>query len=545
MLVVGCAARTAPEPEPASTVFLSPTEHLVRASMALRGIRPSIDDLRAVDADPGQLDKIVDGYLASPAFAATVRELHNEVFLLRTQRAELTTPAMPPIATASFDEISSSMYDEPLRLIEDVVMSGQPYTHIVTTDYTMADPIAAAVWGLPHSDQPGWERTTWSDGRPAAGILSSSALYVRWRSAAANFNRGRANMIARALLCDDFLAGDVKLDTKVDLADPNVVATAVVENPSCAACHQTLDPLASYFFGFTQGPVNGSISAYPFEMYNASQEAMWLFTNGRPPMYFGQDVHGLAALGQAIASDPRFAKCAATHFASYLTEVPASELSPTWIAQLQDDFTAARYDARQLAKEIVLSDAFRISHSDDLVAAEGIVGYQKARPAQLGRMLEDLTGYRWTADSNALVNNAWRVGPIDYLDDDYSGYRVLGGGIDSFYVNEPVHTMSTTAVMVARRAAWKAASFVVIHDALAPPGMRTLFAAAPVTATDDASVRAELAYLHARIFGELDADVEPTLALFHGALAASPGDPRRAWTVTLTGMLSDLRAVYY
>jgi hypothetical protein len=158
-------------------------------------------------------------------------------------------------------------------------------------------------------------------------------------------------------------------------------------------------------------------------------------------------------------------------------------------------------------------------------------------------MLEDLTGYRWAAESDATLAS-WRIGHIDYLDDDYSGYRVLAGGIDSFYVTEPVHTMSTTALMVARRAAWLAASHVVAHDAATAPGARTLFTAAAVDATDDASVRAELGYLHARIYGELAADVEPALTLFRAALAQS-GDPRRAWILTLAAMLSDHRAVYY
>jgi len=43
---------------------------------------------------------------------------------------------------------------------------------------------------------------------------------------------------------------------------------------------------------------------------------------------------------------------------------------------------------------------------------------------------------------------------------------------------------------------------------------------------------------------DYQAGLDASEALFDDALAAS-GDPRWAWTVTLTGMLSDLRAIYY
>lgn len=160
----------------------------------------------------------------------------------------------------------------------------------------------------------------------------------------------------------------------------------------------------------------------------------------------------------------------------------------------------------------MLSDAFRS------------VGTQKLRPAQYARTLEALTGFRWTGSGPN--------GAIDYLDDDNDGYRVLGGGIDSFYVTKPVHTMIPTAKLVTDRAAWLAAQHAVANRTL----VKRLV-------TDEASVRATLVELHARIYGELDADVADTYALFAGVLEASNAE--RAWTVTLAAMLGDVRSVYF
>ena len=50
--------------------FLTPREHLVRVSMALRGVRPSADDLAAVEADPDALEGLVDAVLAHRTIGA-------------------------------------------------------------------------------------------------------------------------------------------------------------------------------------------------------------------------------------------------------------------------------------------------------------------------------------------------------------------------------------------------------------------------------------------------------------------------------------------
>jgi hypothetical protein len=540
------AACSTGEPPATTATYLTPTEHLARASLALRGVRPSLAELRAVAAEPDRVAALVDRYLESPEFGATIRDLHNELLVLHLElTTNFTPPPSPPLNTISFIDMNHSIYDEPLRLIEDIVMTDQPYTRIVTADYTMANRTVATVWGLDHGDGDGWERTRWTDDRGAAGILASPALSMRYRSVAFNYNRARANAISRSLLCHDFSESDIRIDTRVNLSDPAVVADAVVHNASCAGCHQAMDPLASYFFPFLPGSMN--FPSYPVNFYQPDAASTWMTTTGRPPGYFGTQPEGLAGLGKAIAADPRFARCAAVNFASYLTEQPARDLSPAWIARLQDGFVHSSYSAKRLARAIVLSDEFRTASSADPVAAEGVIGYQKVRPAQLSRMLADLTGFTWQADTTATING-WTFGRVDYLGDDYLGYRVLAGGIDSWFVTAPTHTMNATASLVTRAAARRAAAFVVDHDAAAIPAQRSLFTRAAVDDVDPAHVRAELAELHARIYSELvdpdDPVLDDTEALFDDALAAS-GDVRRAWTVTLTGMLSDLRAIYY
>lgn len=542
-----CGADRAPPADPGA-VYLSPTEHLVRASMALRGIRPSLAELRAVDADPGALPALVDDYLASPELGPTIRELHDDALHLRIQLRGFTMPAYTPLEGRSFLEVAESLYSEPLRLIEHVVTTGRPYTEIVTADYTVANDVVAAIFGLEHPGGPAWVPTSYDDDRGAGGILATSSLHLRYRSTGMNDNRTRAAVLARALLCHDFATSDIELDTRVDLADRDAVAAAIRSNPSCVGCHQALDPLASYFFAFQKDVFFPSLAVYPIrQVFTKANEGNWSTATGRPPSYFGAAAEGLTGLGRAIAADPRFARCTARRFAAYLTQQRPEAIDPRWLTTLQERFVASGFDARRLLRDIVLSDQLRLASHADPALAEGIVGYQKARPAQYARMLHDLTGDRWRVESPIPPpGELWpRLGTVEMLDDDLVGYRVLMGGMDGMFVTQPVHTMTATASLVASEAALHAAAHVVAHDAASAPGERHLLVAAPVLATDEESARAQLGHLHARVFGVLhEPDVEPELALLRAALAAS-GDPQRAWTVTLAGMLSDLRAVYY
>lgn len=105
-----------PPPDVSATaVYLSPVQHLTRASMVLRGIRPSLAELQQVQADPTALPGIVDRYLDSPEFGQTIRELHNETLLLEIEQPTFTFPATGPLATATARQINGR-FEEPLRL---------------------------------------------------------------------------------------------------------------------------------------------------------------------------------------------------------------------------------------------------------------------------------------------------------------------------------------------------------------------------------------------------------------------------------------------
>ncbi|MBV1860012.1 MAG: hypothetical protein KUG77_16485 [Nannocystaceae bacterium] len=548
---------------PVDVEFLTPSEHLVRVSMALRGVRPAPAEVDAVRADPEALTGLVDGYLDSPAFGRTVMNLHNEALLVEPDYAYYPAgfPNVGVLADRDFYEINRDIMQAPLRLVEHVVMNDRPYSEVVTADYTLANDTVATVWDIPYQGGGEWEVTAWDDGRDNAGVLSDSWLFQRHRSTESNANRGRANLVASAFLCADFTSTDVDIDVSVDLSDPEVVADAVLENPSCAVCHVQLDPLASYFRGFYPLYVpqeqEGEATPYPMELpwYEEFFPEL-LGVPMLPAAYYGEEGDGLAFLGEHIAQDPRFASCAVRRFWSYLHQTSLEAVPDDAFDAFEPGF-AAGLDTKALVKAIVLSDDFRTASvrpadGDDPTDAEiemaARVGMLKARPQALGSMVEDLTGFRWVADFSSLIDEETgepvNLGRVPLLEDSFLGYRVLGGGIDSMFVTQAAHTYNAPNLLVLTTLAREAAHYEVEQAIV---GQGSLLTAAPDTVGETA-VRAELVELHRRLYA---ADVEPDdpdidagWTLFEAALGAS-ADSNRAWKTTLTALLADLRIAFY
>lgn len=545
-------------------VQLSAAEHLARASLALRGVRPSVEDLERVTADPAALESIVDGYLATPEFGKIMRDLHDEALLMRIDWAYYPSgfPNVGTLAGVDPFYLNGSVEEAPLRLVEHVIMSNRPYTEIVTADYTLANGVVAAVWGNLGYDPDGaeWQQTRWTDGRARAGLLSDPWIFTRYQSTPSNANRGRANAISKALLCYDFLSRDIEIDSSINLADPAVVANAVVDNPACASCHQGLDPLASFFSDYFPIIVPSNLTDYPFDQFNNldadDPTALPFYFPGlfeligidlRERAFFGEPGADVADLGRMMAADPRFSLCAAKRFYAYFHQLDVDDVQIEQVAALQGTFVGSGFSAKALAKAVVLADDFAVSHSEDEAEATDLVGVKKLRPEHLSSALFDLTGFRW--QTMRITTADFDLPTVDLLSDSFLGFRVLGGGIDAQYVTSPAHTFNATSALLLQAAAAESAAHVVASDfAQVEPGKRVMFRVLSSPMAGETEVRAQLAWLHKRLFSEMvdasSAEVNETYGLY-AALVGYSGDPTRAWEGTLTAMLQDVRFATY
>jgi len=555
---------------------LTTDEQLVRASMMIRGIRPSVADFDRIEDDPDALEALVDTYLQSPEFGLTIRDLHAERYLLRTDTT-FQLPVYGILAERGYDQgdVYDSTTEAPLRQIEDIVMSDRPYTEVVTAQYTLANRVVADIYGLPFDPAgPEWQQTHWVDGRPQAGILSDSELWRRHVSNAKNFHRRRANFVSDTFLCANVGGREVKIEGSVSIDDPFAVSAAVSSNPTCVACHSTLDPLAAFFWGYKEQLKRGAINqaydldcswdmsdgtpvfgtdelrasyridhwCYPLQFYVVSDEDLWSYYGLRQPGYFGAPATSMTDVGEHIAGDPRFAQCTARTFYGFMTQMKREEVPLSVASDLQDVFVESGFSARALVKAIALRPELSVARiSGDTEATAPPL--QAIRPEQYTRMVEDLTGFAWLADQDTPScesggNSCW--GAVDLARSDLFGYRAMMGGIDAWMVIYPTHTTTPTKTLAMGKMADEAAAFVVERDLSLPVADRRLLVLA-----DD--IDAQIAWLHLRISGErVHADSEEvarTRDLFD-AVADRLGTDE-AWRVVISALLQDVRVLYY
>ncbi|MEZ4241231.1 MAG: hypothetical protein R3F59_34755 [Myxococcota bacterium] len=453
----------------------------------------------------------------------------------------------------------------------------RPYTEIVTADYVVANQVLADIYGMDYDpERPReWQETHYEDGRPHAGVLSTSEPYRRHVSNGSNFHRGRANFWASTLLCESFATRDVVVQGGVDLSDEVAVAEAVSTNPTCIGCHQALDPFADLFWGFRRQLTGRNIRigegqdcrvdvteelnepeqdysfitdlCFPLRFYTPANEGLWADVGLRAPAYYGEPVHDLADLGAAIAADPRFSQCTARQFYRWFGQIGLDEVGPTQSAALQDTLERDGMRIRPYLRDVVLSDVFRARERLDPSVPDALP-VQVARPEQYARTIEALTGFRWLAVADpACTDECW--GPVDLARSDVFGYRAMAGGIDGLTVTQPTHTVTPVKLLVDGRLAFEAAASVVRSDFALPAGERRLLGAIEPGVTDEAAVRAALADLSLTILSEHvkphSAEIDGWYALFVGALAEHPGDANAAWIVTVAGFLQDPALQYY
>jgi len=512
------------DPPPAHTA-LEPVALLRRLSLDLRGILPSQADQDRVQSDADQLAALRENYLDDALFEERLVVLFSEWFhtLIDAFPAGYRDFDLDPAQEYAFER---AVGEEPLRLMARVAAQDRPWSEIVTADWTLADPLLADLWPLDRDEGEGWLEARYTDLRPAAGVLSTNGLWWRYTTNGSNKNRGRAAAMTRLLLCEDMLARPVAFEAGLALSDEDGAEEAIRSEPSCQACHAALEPLAAGLFGFWW---LGQYSALEMTSYHAEREPMALEVLGVSPEFFGTPVQGLSELGQAVAADPRFYRCAAERAAEALWRRPVT----------LEDFDRIEAYRQALMARASFQDLVRAITDDDLYRAGVAAPHEPDAPTRrllgaerLHTVIRDLTGFSWTWDGYEMLRN------------DTLGHRILAGGVDGESVTQVLGEPGLTWALVVKRVAEAAANHTVEAELLA--GDRDLFCCVSLDdEPGDEAFEEELLNLHWRLFGQVpsadrlsaDVDLWQTIASDHGT--------GFAWQGLLSGLLRDPALVTY
>lgn len=542
LLLLGCGADPAadsvapelyaPPVTPAADAHLVPLDaprRLRRLSLDLRGVLPTTEELDTIEADPTAWDTLRDRWLADPAFEERLVRLLGERWHTRLDEFLMYYYEYPELAHDPRNEypLERAVGEEPLRLMAHVAATDAPWTEIVTADWSVVHVIVADLWPVDRSkDGPTWEVAHYTDDRPAAGVLATNGLWWRYFTTLSNMNRGRAAAVARLLLCEDYLSRPVSFAADAVVVGADGVESALRSNPYCMGCHSSLDPIASTLFGFYAA---NEFSANEADVYHQEREPYGESLLGLSPEWYGRPLTGLEEMGSAIATDPRFARCAAETAAELYWRRPLRVDDHDRVDRVLDAYEAdgqrfkaavrAATDAAVYGAGGLTADA-----TDTERASENTVRLMDG--PLLDTVLTELTGFDWVAAG------------FEVLDNDTYGYRVMAGGVDGEQVTRSQTTPSLTWSLTVRRAAEGAAQTATEHlgESGALLGGVTL-----ETRPGDPAFDTTLDALHWRLYAERPTDAwhEEATALWEAAYDQHGASD--AWRTVLVAMLRDPR----
>lgn len=502
---------------------LSATELLVRASLDVRGIRPTIDELEAVEGDPARVDELIDGFVDDPRFGLRIKDVFAGAF--RTRVDEYPLPDVEDPTERAL--LSAAIGEEPLDLLAVIALNDLPLTQLVQATETYVDPALLERWpleALPEDPAlvlpPGVVRARYVDGRPHAGVLASNAVYWRHGSTVENANRGRANALSQALLCQSYLDRPIDFPSDLDLTDSESIRSAIATNPACQGCHSTLDPLASYLWGYVYPD-----PALPLATYAVDQERAWqLYTDARPA-FFGRPGERLVDLAAHVAGDERFVACAVRRVYEGMLGRRAELSDEGALAEHREAFLAGGLRLRALVRSILADPSYRGERWTPRFGGSPAPVHEKVAPVGvLAGSLVSLSGYELRFVGR----------PATSLD---IGLRTLAGGSD----RGDATSVSTGAVLVQRRLAEAGAVHAVEAAARGDDGggalegfLATIDLQAPPRADD-------LVRLVRLARSRTLAAADPELAALAGVWddVAAIGTPHEAWVAVLTAVLAD------
>lgn len=516
-----CSCRAPEERVPESLATMDDYTLLRRLSIDLRGVLPSQIEYDAL-SEKSPLG-FVDEFLYDPRFGKQVRQLFADYYRTEIDQFLVSAADFGIDSEVSFRE---AVGQEPLRIIQEVVESDLPWSTIVTSDWTMANETSAQIFPLEYEGG-GWQRASYTDGRPAAGVLASSGLWWRYTTTLSNANRNRANTISRILLCNNYLHRPIMFERGLDLLDQEAVDEAITRNPSCVGCHQTLDPLAAHLFGFWSVQNDNYLEV---RQYHPDRERAYEQYLGVAPGYYGSTSYGLAQLGQYIAADERFVGCAVEQVSEQLLGRSFSLSDVGWSTPHRNAFVQEGLVLRALIRSIVSDPLYRLAWYEKNIQGSNA---KLMKPAQVASVVADKTGF------------VWKYQDDEMLDNDLVGLKKLSGGGQVFI--EP----SATYLLVIARLVEQAAIYVITQEEELEPSQRTFFVEMDwetARTEDQAASIAMIMRWHLLLFGQsIEPDgpqIQANIGLWDG-LYQIHQEPRDAWVGLLTALLRDPDFILY
>lgn len=602
--------------------FIDDSTALAKAAVLFAGRNPTAAEKAAAAASPAALRQTIRSYMTGPAFERFLLDIGDTHFLTPgvtvygnniglnatdfPLAADIINNNNPPAGVRN--RLQASVRREGVELMRHIVRTDRPWTDIVSANYTMVNGVMAQYLGATvqgsftnAADDNEWLPATIPSRlggmREHAGVLSTHAWLTRFPTTPTNRNRHRVSIMAR-----QFLATDINALAVRPIDDGGNFRIAVMENPACAVCHDTLDPMAAGFQNWNEAnrflpnksgagkdialPQSYRAGSYPKDAMNQAyyREGDNWFRDQKAPGFGATPMPGgvtgsntaLQWMGQQIAADSRFAM-GAVHFwyeglfgraplkqpvdqtsTQYAAQLAAYKAQLAEFEEIAARFRTGGYKVKDLLADLVLSRWFRADKAAGLNATRAaeladVGSVNMLLPTQLNLKLQGLTGITWADFNNP-----------------YAGLALNYGDFDGVTRNTRAksHTMMQS-VTIDRLVATQSCN-IAMTDMNKQQANRLLFpnvtlADTPATAAGKTAITANVQHLHKWLWkedaGPTDPEVLRTVKLFEDVWNDRMNAPARtvacgynngndanytgrAWAAVVAYMLGDPKFLY-
>lgn len=182
-----------------------------------------------------------------------VRQFFTDMYELY----ELDALAKDPTLFVHFStDVGGFAREETLRLVEYIVFEKDAdYRELITTNETFVNRHLASIYSVPAASREGFAKVTLPRSSGRRGVLGHLSFLGLQSHPAASSAVLRGLFVRKVLLCQEIPPPPVDVNTA--LPEPTEVAPTLrernkihLENPSCAQCHNFMDPIGLGFENF-------------------------------------------------------------------------------------------------------------------------------------------------------------------------------------------------------------------------------------------------------------------------------------------------------
>lgn len=293
---------------------------------------------------------------------------------------------------ANYDAVHEALLEEPARLFEEVIASGEPYMNAFSTSATAMNGALAHFYRYLANDNDAelknapelsydadWQQVDRESYH--SGILTTLGFLRRFAS-----HRARVNRLYTAFLCDPFEAPSGGLPPATDDCSLNPDLSS---RCGCASCHETIEPATTHWgrweegddFVYLEGIDTFSNNCANCEKGQCSNYCKTFYitreletTPGSVETELGKlktiawrtedEAAALEVGPSALVTRPEYqqqiASCAVKNFSEHVfgRELSAEERT-SWLADKTANFAANGHDFLRMVKDIVTDERYR------------------------------------------------------------------------------------------------------------------------------------------------------------------------------------------